>query len=108
MDEDLAIGLGSMELGIGATAVTLPVLARPARVAPKRDSVSAPFQASVSTGTGSVSIAEVVLITLISVRPLQFINIASTVAIPICPKRFTFPRRPPTRPATESASKRFP
>jgi hypothetical protein len=61
---NVAMGLGSVGLGIGATAVTLHALANTATV-PKAVVDLGSFKASVMTTTSSVSTAQVFLIVLI-------------------------------------------
>ena len=59
-----AMGLGSVGLGIGATAVTLHSLSTTGTV-PKATVVLGPFHASVMSSTTSISTAQVVLVVLI-------------------------------------------
>jgi hypothetical protein len=61
---NLAMGLGSIGLGIGATAVTLQSWPS-SGVAPKAELDLGSFRASVLTSTRSVSTAQVILIALI-------------------------------------------
>ena len=60
----LAMGLGSVGLGIGATAVTLHSLSTTGTV-PKTVVDLGPFHASVMSSTTSISTAQVVLVVLI-------------------------------------------
>jgi hypothetical protein len=71
---NVAMGLGSVGLGIGATAVTLSSLWNTA-VAPKASVDLGAFKASVMTTTSSVSTAQVALIVLIWVV-IAVVNIA--------------------------------
>jgi hypothetical protein len=71
---NLAMGLGSIGLGIGATAVTLQSWPS-SGVAPKAELDLGSFRASVLTSTRSVSIAEVILIVLIWVA-IAVVNVA--------------------------------
>jgi hypothetical protein len=71
---NLAMGLGSIGLGIAATAVTLQSWPS-SGVAPKAEVDLGSFRASVLTSTRSVSIAEVVLIALIWVA-IAVVNVA--------------------------------
>lgn len=71
---NLAMGLGSIGLGIGATAVTLQSWPS-SGVAPKAELDLGSFRASVLTSTRSVSIAEVILIALIWVA-IAVVNVA--------------------------------
>jgi len=61
---NVALGLGSVGLGIGATAVTLHSLST-TTVVPKATVDLGSFRASLMTSTSSVSTAEVILIVLI-------------------------------------------
>jgi hypothetical protein len=61
---NVAMGLGSVGLGIGATAVTLHALSTTA-VVPKAVVDLGSFKASVMTTTSSVSTSQVILIVLI-------------------------------------------
>ncbi len=70
----VAMGLGSVGLGIGATAVTLHSLATTGTV-PKAVVDLGPFHASVMTGTTSISTAQVILVVLIWVV-IAVVNIA--------------------------------
>ena len=69
-----AMGLGSVGLGIGATAVTLHSLSSTGTV-PKATVVLGPFHASVMSSTTSISTAQVVLVVLIWVV-IAVVNIA--------------------------------
>jgi hypothetical protein len=60
---NVAMGLGSVGLGIGATAVTLRALST--GVAPKASIDLGPFKASLMANTSSISSAQVFLIVLI-------------------------------------------
>jgi hypothetical protein len=60
----VAMGLGSVGLGIGATAVTLRPLSTTGTI-PRAVVDLGPFHASVLTGTTSISTAQVVLVVLI-------------------------------------------
>ena len=71
---NLAMGLGSIGLGIAATAVTLQSWSS-SGVAPKAEVDLGSFRASVLTGTRSVSITEVILIALIWVA-IAVVNVA--------------------------------
>ena len=71
---NVAMGLGSVGLGIGATAVTLHSLANTG-TAPKATVNLGPFHASVMSTTTSISTAQVVLIVLIWVV-IAVVNIA--------------------------------
>jgi hypothetical protein len=71
---NLAMGLGSIGLGIAATAVTLQSWPS-SGVAPKAELDLGSFRASVLTSTRSVSIAEVILIALIWVA-IAVVNVA--------------------------------
>ncbi len=71
---NLAMGLGSIGLGIGATAVTLHAWPS-SGVAPKAELDLGSFRASLLTSTSSVSTAEVILIALIWVV-IAVVNIA--------------------------------
>ena len=71
---NLAMGLGSIGLGIGATAVTLQSWSS-SGVAPKAELDLGSFRASLLTGTRSVSVTEVILIALIWVA-IAVVNIA--------------------------------
>ena len=71
---NLAMGLGSIGLGIGATAVTLQSWSS-SGVAPKAELDLGSFRASVLTSTRSVSITQVILIALIWVA-IAVVNVA--------------------------------
>jgi len=71
---NLAMGLGSIGLGIGATAVTLQAWSS-SGVAPKAQVDLGSFRASLLTSTRSVSIAQVILIALIWVA-IAVVNVA--------------------------------
>jgi hypothetical protein len=71
---NLAMGLGSIALGIGATAVTLQSWPS-SGVAPKAELDLGSFRASVLTSTRSVSTAQVILIALIWVA-IAVVNVA--------------------------------
>jgi len=71
---NLAMGLGSIGLGIAATAVTLQSWSS-SGVAPKAEVDLGSFRASLMTGTKSVSITEVILIALIWVA-IAVVNVA--------------------------------
>jgi hypothetical protein len=71
---NLAMGLGSIGLGIAATAVTLQSWSS-SGVAPKAEVDLGSFRASLLTGTKSVSITEVILIALIWVA-IAVVNVA--------------------------------
>ena len=71
---NLAMGLGSIGLGIGATAVTLQSWPS-SEVAPKAVLDVGSFRASLLTSTSSVSTAEVILIALIWVV-IAVVNVA--------------------------------
>jgi hypothetical protein len=71
---NVAMGLGSVGLGIGATAVTLHSLSSTG-TAPKATVVLGPFHASVMSSTSSISTAQVVLVVLIWVV-IAVVNIA--------------------------------
>ena len=71
---NVAMGLGSVGLGIGATAVTLHSLSSSGTV-PKATVVLGPFHASVMSSTTSISTAQVVLVVLIWVV-IAVVNIA--------------------------------
>jgi hypothetical protein len=71
---NLAMGLGSIGLGIGATAVTLQSWPSSA-VAPKAEVDLGSFRASLLTSTRSVSTAQVILIALIWVA-IAVVNVA--------------------------------
>ena len=71
---NVAMGLGSVGLGIGATAVTLHSLSSTGTV-PKATVVLGPFHASVMSSTTSISTAQVVLVVLIWVV-IAVVNIA--------------------------------
>ena|ERR1700722_9102799 len=71
---NVAMGLGSVGLGIGATAVTLHSLST-SGVTPKAVLDLGSFRASLMTSTSSVSTAQVVIIVLIWVV-IAVINIA--------------------------------
>ena len=79
----LAMGLGSVGLGIGATAVTLHSLSTTGTV-PKTVVDLGPFHASVMSSTTSISTAQVVLVVLIW-AVIAVVNIA-------------YARRRPSRP----------
>jgi hypothetical protein len=71
---NVAMGLGSVGLGIGATAVTLHSLST-SGVTPKAVIALGPFRASLMTSTSSVSTGQVIIIVLIWVV-IAVINIA--------------------------------
>jgi hypothetical protein len=71
---NVAMGLGSVGLGIGATAVTLHSLSSTG-TAPKATVVLGPFHASVMSTTTSISTAQVILVVLIWVV-IALVNIA--------------------------------
>ena len=71
---NLAMGLGSIGLGIAATAVTLQSWSS-SGVAPKAEVDLGSFRASLLTSTRSVSIAQVILIALIWVA-IAVVNVA--------------------------------
>lgn len=71
---NLAMGLGSIGLGIGATAVTLQSWSS-SGVAPKAELDLGSLRASVLTSTRSVSITQVILIALIWVA-IAVVNVA--------------------------------
>ena len=71
---NVAMGLGSVGLGIGATAVTLHSLSNTG-TAPKATVNLGPFHASVMSTTTSISTAQVVLVVLIWVV-IGVVNIA--------------------------------
>lgn len=71
---NLAMGLGSIGLGIAATAVTLQSWSS-SGVAPKAEVDLGSFRASVLTSTRSVSITQVILIALIWVA-IAVVNVA--------------------------------
>jgi hypothetical protein len=71
---NVAMGLGSVGLGIGATAVTLHAYSV-SKVAPKASINLGPLHGSVMTTTNSVSTAQLVLVALIWVV-IAVINIA--------------------------------
>ena len=71
---NVAMGLGSVGLGIGATAVTLRSLSSTGTV-PKAAVDIGPFHASVMSTTTSISTAQVVLVVLIWVV-IAVVNIA--------------------------------
>jgi hypothetical protein len=71
---NLTMGLGSIGLGIAATAVTLQSWSS-SGVAPKAEVDLGSFRASLLTGTRSVSITEVILIALIWVA-IAVVNVA--------------------------------
>jgi hypothetical protein len=71
---NLAMGLGSIGLGIAATAVTLQSWSS-SGVAPKAEVDLGSFRASLLTGTRSVSLTEVILIALIWVA-IAVVNVA--------------------------------
>jgi hypothetical protein len=70
----VAMGLGSVGLGVGATAVTLHSLSTTGTV-PRAVVDLGPLHASVMTGTTSISTAQVVLVVLIWVV-VAVVNIA--------------------------------
>ena len=72
---NVAMGLGSVGLGIGATAVTLHSLSATGTV-PKAVVNLGPFHASVMSSTTSISTAQVVLVMLIWVV-IAVVNIAN-------------------------------
>jgi hypothetical protein len=71
---NVAMGLGSVGLGIGATAVTLHSLSSTS-TAPKATVVLGPFHASVMSTTSSISTPQVILVVLIWVV-IALVNIA--------------------------------
>jgi hypothetical protein len=71
---NVAMGLGSVGLGIGATAVTLHAFSDTG-TAPKAAVNLGPFHASVNSTTTSISTAQVVLVVLIWVV-IAVVNIA--------------------------------
>ena len=71
---NLAMGLGSIGLGIGATAVTLQSWSS-SGVAPKAELDLGSFRAALLTSTRSVSITQVILIALIGVA-IAVVNVA--------------------------------
>jgi hypothetical protein len=71
---NVAMGLGSVGLGIGATAVTLHSLST-SGVAPRAVIDLGPFRASLMSSTSSVSTGQVIIIVLIWVV-IAVINIA--------------------------------
>ena len=71
---NVAMGLGSVGLGIGATAVTLHSLSSTG-TAPKATVVVGPFHASVMSTTTSISTAQIILVVLIWVV-IALVNIA--------------------------------
>ena len=71
---NLAMGLGSIGLGIAATAVTLQSWSS-SGVAPKAEVDLGSFRASLLTSTRSVSITQVILIALIWVA-IAVVNVA--------------------------------
>ena len=71
---NIAMGLGSIGLGVGATAVTLHSLFNTSTV-PKAAVNLGPFHASVNSTTTSISTAQVVLVVLIWVV-IAVVNIA--------------------------------
>jgi len=71
---NVAMGLGSVGLGIGATAVTLHSLSSTG-TAPKATVVLGPFHASVMSTTTSISTAQIILVVLIWVV-IALVNIA--------------------------------
>jgi hypothetical protein len=71
---NLAMGLGSIGLGVGATAVTLQSWSS-SGVAPKAQLDLGSFHASLLTSTRSVSITQVILIALIWVA-IAVVNVA--------------------------------
>jgi len=77
---NVAMGLGSVGLGIGATAVTLHSLSTTGTV-PRAVVDLGPFKASVMANTSSVSTAQVVLIVLIWVV-IAVINIVYARRLP--------------------------
>ena len=74
--QHLAMGLGSVGLGIGATAVTLHAYSV-SGVAPKAAVTVGPFHGSVLTTTSSVSTGQLVLVALIW-AVIAVVNIAYT------------------------------
>jgi hypothetical protein len=77
---NVAMGLGSVGLGIGATAVTLHAYSATG-VAPKAVVNLGPFHGSVMTTTSSVSTSQVVLVVLIW-AVIAVINIAYALRRP--------------------------
>jgi hypothetical protein len=71
---NVVMGLGSVGLGIGATAVTLHALSTTGTT-PKDTVVLGPFHATVNATTSSVSTAQVILVVLIWVV-IAIVNIA--------------------------------
>jgi len=71
---NVAMGLGSVGLGIGATAVTLHALSTTGTT-PKDSVVLGPFHATVNATTSSVSTAQVILVVLIWIV-IAVVNIA--------------------------------
>ncbi len=71
---NVVMGLGSVGLGIGATAVTLHALPT-SGVVPRAVVDLGPFRASLMTSTSSVSTAQVILIVLIWVV-IGVVNVA--------------------------------
>ena len=71
---NVVMGLGSVGLGIGATAVTLHALSTTGTT-PKDSVVVGPFHATVNATTSSVSTAQVILVVLIWVV-IAVVNIA--------------------------------
>lgn len=71
---NLVMGLGSIGLGIGATAVTLQSWSS-SGVAPKAELDLGSFRASLMTATRSVSTAQVILIALIWIA-IAVVNVA--------------------------------
>jgi len=77
---NVAMGLGSVGLGIGATAVTLHSLSSTS-TAPKATVVLGPFHAIVNSTTTSVSTAQVILVVLIWVV-IAVVNVAYALRRP--------------------------
>jgi len=71
---NVAMGLGSVGLGIGATAVTLHSMST-SRTVPEAAVDLGPFHASVMSSTTSISTAQVVLVVLIWIV-IAVVNIA--------------------------------
>jgi hypothetical protein len=80
---NVVMGLGSVGLGIGATAVTLHSLSAHG-VTPKATVDLGPFRASVMTSTSSVSTSQVILVVLIWAA-IAVINIAYARRHPVRP-----------------------
>ena len=95
---NVVMGLGSVGLGIGATAVTLHALSTTGTT-PKDTVVVGPFHATVNATTSSVSTAQVILVVLIWVV-IAVINIAYAPA----PGRFRAVIRGPPREAPVAAT----